>query len=346
MKKIRTIFVLALVALGAAAMAQTNAGRYTVVFYNQENLFDTIKSPGVDDEEFTPTGAKQWNSARYWKKIDNMTEVFYRIAAEQKAYPAVIGLAEVENRNVIEDLVGNKKLLKANYQIVHYQSPDKRGVSTALLYRPDQFKLEGSEPIRFTLPNQPDFRSRDVLMVWGRIEGELFYFFVNHWPSRLGGQKASEYKRQAAATLVRNAVDSVYKLHPDVKVVIMGDLNDDPVDPSMTISLGAKGNPKDVGPGDLFNPFYEMFKKGFGTLAYQDTWNLFDNMIVNYNLLNSPQGQLRLQKTGKFYGNIFNRSFLTQTSGQYKGYPLRTFVGNTFQEGYSDHFPVYLIIGR
>lgn len=334
--------------LGGGLTAEAQSKPYTVVFYNLENLFDTIKSPGVHDEEFTPEGPKAWNSTKYWKKIGNIEQVFYQMAGTFKAYPTIIGVSEIENRNVLEDVVAAPKLRRANYQIAHYDSPDARGVDVALLYRPDQFKYEGSYPIPMVLPEDPEFKTRDILMVWGTIEGERFYFFVNHWPSRLGGQAASESKRMAAARMVRHTIDSIMKEQPDAKMVIMGDMNDDPTDRSLTESLGAKAKVADVQPGDLFNPYHAMFKAGYGTLAYQDSWNLFDNMVVNENLLNGGRGKLKLHKTAKnkFYGNIFDRPFLHQQSGQYKNYPLRTFVGNTFQGGYSDHFPVYLFIDK
>lgn len=347
MKKLLYV-ILTLFLVGGWLGAWAQSKPYSVVFYNLENLFDTINSPGVFDEEFTPEGPKAWNSAKYQKKIGNIEQVFYTMAGTFRSYPTIIGVSEIENRNVLEDLVAAPKLQRANYQIVHYDSPDARGVDVALLYRPDQFKYEGSYPIKMSLPGEPKFKTRDILMVWGTIEGERFYFFVNHWPSRLGGQAASEYRRVAAAKTVRHAVDSILKEQPDAKIVIMGDLNDDPTDESLLDGLGAKGKPGEVEPGDLFNPYYAMFKAGYGTLAYQDGWNLFDNMVVNENLLNGRTGKLKLHKPAKnkFYGNIFDRSFLHQQSGQYKNYPLRTFVGNTFQGGYSDHFPVYLFIDK
>lgn len=346
MRKIILHAILSVIGICGVLNAGAQTKPYTVVFYNLENLFDTIPSPGVLDREFTPEGPKAWNSAKYWKKIGNIEQVIYHLAGVNKTFPTIIGVSEIENRNVLEDIVAAPKLQRANYQIAHYDSPDARGVDVALLYRPDQFKYEGSYPIRTVVPGLPDFKTRDILMVWGTIEGERFCFFVNHWPSRLGGQAASEFKRVAAGKIVRHAVDSLLREHPDTKIVIMGDLNDDPVCKSLTEGLGAKGNPKEVKQEDLFNPFFPMFKAGFGTLAYQDGWSLFDNMVINGNLLHAHTGKLKIQKSGKYYGNIFDRPFLHQQSGRYKGYPLRTFVGDDFQGGYSDHFPVYILINK
>lgn len=339
------IFIIAFLALlGSWSFSTAGDRPYAVLFYNVENLFDTL--PGNNDVEFTPQGGKAWNTHKYNVKMNNLDKVFYDIAATARTFPAIIGLAEVENRSVLEDLVAMPKIARANYQIVHYDSPDPRGVDVALLYRPDQFKYEGSEPIKTLIPELPDFLTRDILAVWGRIDGERFCFFVCHLPSRLGGQAASEFKRIAAAEVIKNAADSIMKEHPDTKIVIMGDMNDDPADKSMSEALGAKRLPKQVKSQGFFNPFYQMHRDGLGTLAYQDAWNLFDNMIINENLLNGTTGELKIKKTGKYYGHIFRTGYMIQKEGQFKGYPLRTYVGDNFQSGYSDHFPVYILITK
>lgn len=319
---------------------------YKVVFYNFENLFDTINDPDVLDEEFTPQGLKKWNSTKYNKKIANLERVLFDIAVEDKDFPAVIGVSEIENRNVMEDVIAQSKLAHADYRVVHYDSPDLRGVDVGFYYRPDVFKLEGSAPIPFHMPELPDFRTRDFVTMWGTIDSEPFFFLVSHWPSRLGGKEASDPKRMAAARRVKEIVDSVQCANPATKVVVMGDLNDDATDASIVEGLGAKGKPQDVQPGDMFNPFIALLKAGYGTLAYRDAWNLFDNIVVSGNLVDAPAGTLRLLAVGKFYGGIFRRPYMIQKSGQYKGYPLRTFVGNDFQGGFSDHFPVYIYIGK
>ena len=279
---------------------------YKVVFYNFENLFDTIHDPGVLDEEFTPEGPKKWNSAKYTRKIGNLERVLFDIAAEDKDYPVVIGVSEIENRSVMEDVIAQPKLAPGNYRIVHYDSPDARGVDVA------------------------------------------FFFLVSHWPSRLGGKEASAPKRLAAAKQVKHIVDSVTAANPATKVVVMGDLNDDATDDSIVEGLNAKGKIKEVGKGDMFNPFIGLLKAGYGTLAYRDEWNLFDNIIVSENLATGSTGSLKIQPAGnsKFYGGIFRRPYMIQKEGQYKGYPLRTFVGNDFQGGFSDHFPVYIYIAK
>ena len=253
---------------------------YKVVFYNFENLFDTINDPGVNDTEFTPEGPKKWNSYKYNKKIGNLERVLFDIASVDQDFPIVIGVSEIENRSVMEDVIATPKLAKGNYRIVHFDSPDLRGVDVGFYYRPDVFKLEGSAAVPFHMPDNPDFLTRDFVTMWGTIEGEPFYFVVCHWPSRLGGQAASEPKRMAAATRVRELIDSVQQANPATKVVVMGDLNDDATDRSIVEGLGAKGKLDEVAFGDMFNPFIAMFKAGYGSLAYRDDWNLFDNIIV------------------------------------------------------------------
>ena len=335
---------LLLASLGSVAQSP----RYTVQFYNLENLFDTIDTPGVRDEEFTPSGSKKWTGAKYWKKIGNLSEVFYGVAAATGGYPVIIGMSEMENRNVLEDIAASDKLMPAGYAICHYDSPDARGVDVAFFYRPDVFKYQGSRPLKTVVPGEPDFRTRDILEMWGTIGDQKVCAYVCHWPSRLGGQQASEYKRMAAARVVRNAVDSLHRTEPATRVIIMGDMNDDPTDPSMVKVLGA-GKPIDgLKAGDLYNPFYRMFKDGYGTLAYRDAWNLFDNIVVSENLVNAPEGELRLYRSPKrkYTGYIFDRPFLRNKSGQYKNYPFRTFVGDTFQGGYSDHFSTYIILTK
>ena len=209
-------------------------------------------------------------------------------------------------------------------------------------------KLEGSKAHRFEMPGNPNFLTRDLVTMWGTIEGEPFFFLVSHWPSRLGGKEASDAKREAAAAQCRRIADSVRKQNPNTKVVIMGDLNDDATDKSITEVLGAKANIKKLADGDLYSPYIELLKAGYGTLGYRDSWNLFDNIIVSENLATGSTGELKLQQApkSKFYGNIFSRPYMMQREGQYRNYPLRTFVSNNFQNGFSDHLPVFIYIGK
>ena len=341
----RFLLILSVMALAATSVVAQDKP-YMVAFWNFENLFDIYNDPETHDDEFTPEGIKKWNETKYQKKLSNMERVIFDMAAINKEYPIVLGVSEIENRSVLEDFVAQPKLKGAKYRICHFDSPDARGVDVAFLYRADVFKLEGSDNIKLNVPELPNFRTRDLVVMWGTIEGEPFYFLVSHWPSRLGGKEASQFKRDACAKQIREIKDSLLKENPATKVVVMGDFNDDATDASLVKVMGAKGKLKELQTGDFFNPYYQMLKAGLGTLAYQDSWNLFDNICVTENLVNGTYGKLRLIKGKKFYGNIFTRPYMLQQEGQYKGYPLRTFVTNNFQNGFSDHFPVYIYIGK
>ena len=345
--KRKLIITIVLVSALAVCFAQKP---HKIMFYNMENFFDTINDPETNDEEFLPDGAKRWNSVKYNKKLNNMERVLFDIAAMDRNYPIVIGVSEIENRSVLEDIVSTPKLRPANYSICHYDSPDLRGVDVAFLYRPDVFKLEGSENVPIRIESLPDFRTRGIVTMWGTIDGEPFLFMVSHWPSRLGGQQASAFKRNAVARQMRAIADSVLKVNPATKIVAMGDFNDDPTDESVEVYLGAKTSLKKLQPGDFYTPFADMLKAGLGTLAYRDTWNLFDNIVLTENLACGTTGKLRIvkdpNKKTKYYGNIFKPSYLIQKEGQFKGYPLRSFVGNNFQGGFSDHLPVFIYIDK
>lgn len=343
MKK-RLIFIVLFVALFAAGFASKP---YKVVFYNLENFFDTINDPGVRDSEFTPEGDKKWTSIRYAKKLKNIERIFSDIVEQDDIYPVVIGVCEVENRSVMEDIVATEKLAPANYSVVHYDSPDARGIDVAFMYRPDQFKLEGSAPIRAIIPGKPDFKTRDILTMWGTIDDEPLFFMVAHWSSRGGGQSKSEYLRIANGSQMRSIADSVSKATPGVKIVAMGDFNDDPADKSVYEAFGAKGKIRDAKDGDLFNPFHEMHRAGLGTLAYRGAWNLFDVITVSESLVRGDGLQLEKGDSSKFYGNILKEPYMLQGGeGYYKGYPFRTYVGDDFKGGFSDHFPVYIYLDR
>ncbi len=320
---------------------------HTIMFYNVENFFDTINDPDINDEEFTPEGKNKWTGDKYYRKLENVEQVLYDIAATNKTFPIVIGLSEVEVRSVLEDIVSTEKLSPASYRIVHFDSPERRGVDVAFLYRPDIFKLEGSYPVRAKIPDRPDFRTRDILTMWGTIEEEPFYFMVAHWSSRWGGKDQSEFLRLANAAQMRELADSVRAENPAIKVVMMGDFNDDPSDKSVAEILGAKGKIKDLQKGDYYTPFAEILKAGYGSLAYGDAWNLFDNIVVSDNLIDGSDDALQLQKSTslrKMYGSIFMAPYLFQKEGKFKGYPFRSFSGGAFVGGYSDHLPVYINI--
>ena len=332
---------LALVAmLPALAVAQEQQDeqqerRYTmygVMFYNLENLFDTINNNGVYDKEFSPEGARQWNGTKYWQKQHNMA---YTIAQmEVKGSPAVgpviVGVSEIENITVLQDLVRQPELKDRHYQIVHVDGPDRRGVDVGLLYNPRFFKVLNvtTQRINKYLPDYPEFRTRDQLTVTGMLAGEKVSVMVNHWPSRLGGEEASSYLREAAGRMARATIDSL--------------LLDDP---NQGIILGAKKEIKDcVEPGSCFNPWWNILNKGIGTLGYKGNWNLFDQIIFTEYFLRNYDSKDKPTLTYS-RAEVLNRKFLRSNEGDRQGYPLRTFSGGVFLNGYSDHFPtmIYLV---
>jgi len=314
-----------------------------VAFYNLENLYDTINDPNKNDDEFTPDGTYKWNGKRYYQKLSNMATVISQIGNEYvKGGPVVIGFSEVENRAVLEDLIKQDSLKASHYGIVHFDGPDQRGDDVALLYQKDKFTVTDSKSVRLTMPDYPDFITRDQLVVAGKFDGETMYFIVNHWPSRRGGEKRSASKRNAAADLCKSIVDSIQKIDAGAKIIIMGDLNDDPNNKSVSKHLGAKSDINEVGSIELFNPMYNMLKKeGLGSLAYRDNWNLFDQIIFTGTLLGKDMSTYTF-----FKAKVFNRNFLTQKEGAFSGYPFRTYVGSTWMGGYSDHFPVYIFLAK
>jgi endonuclease/exonuclease/phosphatase family metal-dependent hydrolase len=313
---------------------------YAIAFYNLENLFDTIPANGNNDLEYTPQGSKKWDTKKYRRKLDNMAHALSQLAKETCPLgPAVIGVSEIENREVLADLVKTGALAKQNLQIVHYDSPDQRGVDVALLYNPALFTVQTSRSFRLEVPGMPGFKTRDPLLVSGKMDGERFHLLVNHWPSRSRGEAQSRHLRVAAARLNKQIADSLQAAEPDSKIIIMGDLNDDPQDISVQNVLGAKMKRKQVKDGDLFNPLAEIYAKGVGSLGYQGKWNLFDQIIISGHLLGKDKNTFKFWKA-----EVFNRDFLISQEGQYKGYPHRTHSGNVFLNGYSDHFPVIVYL--
>ena len=318
---------------------------FSVAFYNVENLFDPDDDPNTIDEEFTPKGANAWTEDKYRKKLSNLATVISQLDRYKKgdfAGPSVLGMAEIENRRVIEDLINTEPLNRGNYKIVHQDSPDRRGVDVALIYNPNEFELKSYKALPYNKPDMPNYKTRDVLLVNGLMAGEDVYILVNHWPSRYGDKSSA--LREFAAAICKKAVDSLYALNSNTKIIIMGDLNDDPTDKSTRVVLDAKKEQKDVKPYGLFNTMWGYYEKGIGTLCYQNQWSLFDQIIISYPLLGKStidEGN----RTLKFYrSEIFNREFLCEKAGRYKGYPLRTFASNMFVNGYSDHFPVVLYL--
>lgn len=338
-------FLLPILLLGSGALfAQEQAYKVGLIgFYNLENLFDTLDTPDVRDTEFTPTGPKLYDSRIYHEKLDNLAKVVSQLGAELTPDGvALLGVAEIENRSVLEDFVAHPRLVERDYQIVHFDSPDKRGIDVGLLYNPKYYTVTESRAVPlmiYELDDTTRVYTRDVLLVGGLFDGDPLYVLVNHWPSRSGGEAASAYRRNAAALLCKQLADSIHQAVPAAKVVIMGDLNDDPTSASVADILQARRKPNQVRGEGFYNPMWDFYRRGIGTLAYRDSWNLFDQLIINHNLLDEDQEGYRF-----YQAYIFNPSYMVQKSGHWRGYPLRTFAGDTYLGGYSDHFPVYMAL--
>lgn len=334
---------------------------HTVAFWNLENLFDTINDPNTRDEEWTPTGLQRWDSKKYQKKLHNLSRVIAEIGtANNPNSPTIIGTSEVENRGVLEDLVKQPLIAPKDYGIIHFDSPDRRGIDVALLYQKKHFKPTSYVNIPLMIYNEPEKGSskkekeeqtddhndadkasrriytRDQLLVTGLLDGEEINIIVVHWPSRSGGEKKSSPLREAAGALTRKIVDSLQTINPDAKVIVMGDLNDGSFNKSVKVKVGAKGKKEEVKPQGIYNPFESMANKGMGTLGYRDAWDIFDIIMLTEPLIRTDYSSYRYWKAG-----IYNKPYMITPSGQYKGYPLR----HTMTEvGFSDHFPVYIYL--
>ena len=331
------VFILFIGSLSIYSKSAKRKSVYPIAFYNLENLYHPQSTDELRDKEFSPTGNKVWTMEKYKKKLTNMAYVISQIAAEYNGV-VMLGVSEVGNKQVLEDLLKTGELADKKLSIIHYDSPDKRGIDVGFIYNSKIFKVTSSHPYPYKLPTNPDFKTRDQLLVSGILAGEPMHIIVNHWPSRYG-EKSSEL-REFAASISKHITDSIRQADPKAKVIIMGDLNDDPTDKSVKLVLDAKKDVKDVKANGYYNTMWNLFDQGRGSLAYKGKWNLFDQIIITDNLLGEDFSTLKFWKA-----EIFYKEYLIQQEGQYKGYPLRTFQSNTFVNGYSDHFPtlIYLL---
>jgi hypothetical protein len=360
-KKIIALFIV-LFAISSAQSQQKKFMVHTVAFYNFENLFDTINNPN-NDEEWLPNGAQNWTSKKYNQKLENLARVLSEIGTgENSNSPTLIGGCEIENRHVLEDLVKQPKLAVNDYGIVHYDSPDKRGIDVALLYQKKHFKPTSSVNIPLLIyrgetkakDNEKEAEedkadadkieankgervyTRDILLVTGFLDGEEVNVLVNHWPSRSGGEKKSSPFREEAGRLARKVMDSIYKINPNAKIITMGDLNDGTYNKSVKEGIGAKRKKEEVKEFGIYNPFEQMAKDGHCTLFYRDAGDIFDQIMVSEPLIKTDYSSFRYWKAG-----IYNKPYMITKTGQYKGYPLRHGANEV---GFSDHFPVYVYL--
>lgn len=304
---------------------------HTVAFYNLENLFDTADAQHTLDDDFTPNGSKKWTPRRYQKKLQKLAKTISKIGKASTGQPPVlVGVAEVENKTVVQDLLATAPLSDYNYHYIHYDSPDERGIDNALLYNQDNFKVIYSEPIALLLYSESGQRdtTRDILYVHGELNGEEVHVFVNHWPSRRNGDQQTDHKRIQAAHTINEYMKGIELQLNDPNYIIMGDFNDGPSSTSVQTLMGNNR---------LYNPMEKLTTPGRGSANYKRRWSLFDQIIVSHNFLNFEKGTHSFTEA-----NIFDEAFLAENKGKYKGSPRRTYVGRRYVGGFSDHFPVYV----
>jgi len=310
-----------------------------IVFYNLENFFDTIDDSLVKDEEYTPGGARRWSAWRFRQKELHLYKTLVALGGWEP--PGIIGMCEVENRGVIERLLRETPLRRYGYHVIHYESPDERGIDVAMLYRPGKFIPLSQEAIPILAPSGEPEGTRDILRVTGTLfGGDTVHLFVNHWPSRYGGSLASALRRAAVAAVLRRHVDSLLLSNPKAYIVIMGDFNDDPSDESITSFLGARTDTAGFQAHDLVCLMSLMnHVPNAGTIKFRETWSTFDQFIVSGSLL------LKNENPGLHcrQAAIFAAPFLLEDDQTYLGTrPYRTFSGPRYLGGFSDHLPVYL----
>lgn len=330
----KSIFLLVVLAFGMASctvFSDSSRNHYTVVSYNIENLFDTLDDPTVPDEEFLPESEKKWTDERYQKKLADIAKVIAGISPND--LPEMVGLVEVENRVVLEDLVKTDALKDHGYVVVHEESPDYRGIDVAFIYRKDAFTEISHETLPVAFPDDPEFKTRDILHVTGKMGDKEVHVFVNHWPSRIGGDEKTEPKRILAASVLKKRVDQLLADDPKARIIIMGDMNDEPANKSLAETLGAKDPESGA---QLVNLMFPDDRAEKGTYFYSGSWNMLDNIVVSDGMLHGKGIQIEAEKA-----NIFSEDWMIFTNKTGDKTPNRTYVGEKYTGGVSDHFPVF-----
>lgn len=317
---------------------------HTIAFYNVENLFDLENDPNTVFHRSTLRSHSYYTQNVYNAKLKNLSKVIASIGRVfTGTTPTIIGLAEVENFNVMNDLVNQEALRDSEYSIIHYDSPDLRGIDVGLIYKKSVFIPTNSKSHRLKLFDADNtsrrIPTRDQLVVSGLLEEELVYLIVHHWPSQSGGQRKSASRRIKAGELNRKIIDSIFNLDPHAKIINMGDFNDDPISSSIKESLITSSSRNEMKTTDMYNPMESMYHKGLGTLAWKDSWSLFDQIMVSKELTKKDFSSLRFYQAG-----IFNQAYLTTSHGKFKGYPYRSYSNEGWTGGYSDHFPVFIYL--
>jgi len=359
-----TILTYIILPILTKAQSINNTQSIIIGFYNFENYYDTTNQMNVADEEFLPNSAKGYNSIRYNNKSAHLALVIAGIGKINNAKGiSLLGIAEIENKMVLKKLAEDPMIKKYNYQFIHFDSKDTRGIDVALMYQPTHFKPYQYRSYSLTdATHFTTYATRDILYVQGELDKTWVHILVNHWPSRRGGENASAEKRIWAATVCKRIMDSIESRDPKAKIIVMGDFNDNP-------------NNKSLKRLKMYNPFLKLFNRGMGSMAYRDSWSLFDQILLNTNwsmdqeeqsarskktpnlsnprpalsIINSQHPSTMQPSSNNYFDLIYCKSIiyrsaaLTQQDGKYQGYPKRTWNGDQFNEGYSDHYPAIII---
>jgi len=310
-----------------------NRWKHCIGFYNLENLFDTIDDAFTNDNDFLPTSDKRWTEKRFDRKIYKLGSVISKLGKDTVGYyPAIVGLAEVENEEVIEALINSEHLEDVNYDVVHYDSSDERGIDVGLIYNSDVFSVVASNTYSIYIEDEDGERdyTRDILLVSGELENELIHIIVNHWPSRRDGEELTNNKRVTAAKRVSDIISELREEYQDPKIMVMGDFNDNPDNDSLKYLVKNDG---------MFNPMETIWSPEVGSQSYDFQWNMFDQILCSVNMLSPHDNGFVFSEA-----DVYDEEYLKQYKGRYKGVPFRTYVGKKYKGGYSDHFPVYMIL--
>ncbi len=339
MKKIVVIASLFFLTASLWSQVYYRPQAYRLMFYNCENFFDTENDSVKLDDQFTPEGDKHWTPRKYWTKVYHIAKVIIAVGGFYP--PDIVGLCEVENQEVLEDLVHSSPIKRFGYKIIHYESPDRRGIDVAMLYLPARFSPDTSMPIRVKFPESGSRPTRDILYVRGELSsGDTLHVFINHWPSRFGGHIETDPKRLYVARLLRRHVDSILSQNPSANIVIMGDLNDFPTDVSLMKGLHPRVDFDHIVLDDIYNlSYYLQEVKGQFSHRFHGESGILDQIIVSGALLDGKNGLF----TSVDHVSVFTSPFLLEKDPDYPGYRTnRTYIGMKYHGGYSDHLPVYI----
>ncbi len=342
---IKTLFlfftILTLTGCAKLPITSKNGKLHTIAFYNTEKLFDTKDDPKTNDDPFTPDGEMQWTQERYALKLNNIATVIAGIGGGNG--PAIIGLGEVENRQVLDDLLASPPLRKLGYNVIHQDMADEQGLDIALLYKPRFFKPSSTQYIKIDF-KEKGYTSRDILQVKGELQGELVTIYVNHWPprSRTRRGRQDESRLQAAAATLRQEIDKQQKADPNAKIIVMGDFDAEPRSSVLQQTLKATGRPNPAYSEELFNTHYISFVNGLGSYVYRGDFQMMDQVMVSKSFIDPKEGLEYVRGSAKIYDPVT----IKYTLGKFKEAPRSTYSGTVYLGGYSDHFPVFIQVRR